>query len=283
MTAATPSLLDLGEGFLALPRRLCASSLFTAMTAEQRMVTVTLLLRARFAPGEFYFGGKRYDLKPGQLIDSEETIAKAAGTTRKVVRTTYRVLITAGLIMRGEGQRTGQCPHVTTIVDYERIKHTGGEAGPQTGRQGANSGPTAGQQGAPIEQGETREPLILASPSAPPRRAKRGNEGKTDGSRHQSVIALFCRLWTELRGGTYQPAKGKDGAAVKQLLAYPEATDDEIERRMRVAFADPFFLKAGGLAFFVASWSTRDGVAGLRSVTEPASSASEFQGGRRVL
>lgn len=166
----SPSLLDLDLGFLALPRRLCGSPLFESLRADERYVAVTMLLRARFAPGEFYFAGRRYPLTPGQFIDSEETIASAAGSTRKVVRSVLRKLSGAGVITRTRAHPAGQCPHVTTIVGYERIRLAADEAGPRTGHEGdvdrakngPADGPMTGQEGAPIEQGnkgnkETRE------------------------------------------------------------------------------------------------------------------------------
>jgi hypothetical protein len=266
--APAPSLLDLDLGFLALPRRLCGSSFVGSLRADERFVLVTMLLRAQYRAGEFWFAGRRIPLDPGQFIDSEEQLARAAGSSRKVVRTVYRKAEAAGLLTRSKAHPAGQCPSVTTFLDYERIRYAGGEVGPRTeppaGHEGAKNGPVTGQEGAPSEQrnpGEPSEPLNREprsspspSPSAPARPPRRP-EG--EGSRHQATIALFCRLWMELRGGTYRIAEGgKDGAAVKRLLRYPEATDEEIERRMRAAFADEFFrTKAGGLAFFIAKWS----------------------------
>jgi hypothetical protein len=77
--------------------------------------------------------------------------------------------------------------------------------------------------------------------------------------RHQRTVELFVRLWSETRaGGPYVFVGGRDGLAVKRLLAIPGATDAEIERRMRRALADPFFQRAGHLAYFVSRWSNYD-------------------------
>ncbi len=164
--AATRSLLDLDEGFLALPRRLCASPFFQSLRADERFLFVAMLLAARYAEGgEFWFAGKRIPLAPGQFIDSEETLAAAAGSTRKVVRTGLRKLLEAGLILRSRVHPAGQCPTVTTIVDYERIRYAGGEAGQRTGQrtgqEGASDGPADGPTNGPHKNKgnkETKEP-----------------------------------------------------------------------------------------------------------------------------
>jgi hypothetical protein len=147
--AHVPSLLDLGEGFLALPRRLCASSFFKSLRPDERSVLLEMLLAARYAEGgEFWFAGRRIPLAPGQFIDSEEQLANEAGTTRKTARTVIKKCITAGVITRQRAHPSGRCPFVTTVLEYERIRYAGGAAGPRTGQptgqQRANEGPAKG-------------------------------------------------------------------------------------------------------------------------------------------
>jgi hypothetical protein len=91
------------------------------------------------------------------------------------------------------------------------------------------------------------------------KRAKKAPKAPTpEGTRHRRTIDLFVRLWSEIRGGTYVVIGGRDGTSVKRLLRIPEATDAEIERRMRRALADPWFQRAGSLAVFVSRWSNYD-------------------------
>lgn len=157
------SMLDMGEGFLALPRRLCASPFFRSLRADERYVVVQMLLVARYAEGgAFWFAGQRIDLVPGQFIEAEETLAELAGSTRKVVRGVYRKAEKAGLVSRKKAHASGQCPHITTILDYERIRYAGGEAGPRTGqeraRERANSGPAEGPHQNPEDQANHVQP-----------------------------------------------------------------------------------------------------------------------------
>ena len=86
-------------------------------------------------------------------------------------------------------------------------------------------------------------------------RSKQG-EPKVKSIRHKATVDLWCRLWSELRGGTYRVSGAKDGSAVKRLLTYPEATEAEIEKRIRHAFTDQWFRSNGTLAVFVSRWST---------------------------
>lgn len=79
---------------------------------------------------------------------------------------------------------------------------------------------------------------------------------------------MFVRLFKELRGGDYRVNGAADGSAVKKLLTWAEATDVEIERRMRAAFADPFFRnKRPTLAYFVSGWNGWQGAAVAPSPT----------------
>jgi hypothetical protein len=100
-------------------------------------------------------------------------------------------------------------------------------------------------------------------------------------SQHRETIDLFVRLWRDLRGGEYRVAGAKDGQAVKVLLRFPEATPQEIERRMRIAFADPWFKQNGNLSTFVSRWSNLDRVGQTRP-GDPVRLQSSAQGKRVV-
>jgi hypothetical protein len=164
---AAQSLLDLDLGFLALPRRLCASPFFSSLRPDERWVFVQMLLAARYAEGgEFWFAGTRIQLAPGQFIETQEQIAAGSGSTRKTVRTVYRKAKAAGLITWARVLPAGQCPSVTTVINYERIRFDAARAGQRNGQQpgheGATNGPAVGpltgHEGAPSEQGRQGEP-----------------------------------------------------------------------------------------------------------------------------
>lgn len=80
---------------------------------------------------------------------------------------------------------------------------------------------------------------------------------KVPDTRHAKTIDLFCRLYSEHHGGAKYRVSAADAAACKRMLSWPEATDAEIERRMRHAFADQFFRdKTPALRDFVSRWNS---------------------------
>jgi hypothetical protein len=105
---------------------------------------------------------------------------------------------------------------------------------------------------------EEEEPPESASPPSAPdgTDAPVPQKPTTPHGRHAATIDLFVRLFAELRGGAYVVAGAKDGSAVKRLLSVKDLADDEIERRMRFAFADQWFRQHGTIADFVSRWST---------------------------
>ena len=121
-----------------------------------------LLLRANYAPGEFWFAGQRIPLEPGQLIDGEENIAKLAGVSRKVARTAIDRLTKGGFLDRRPAHPAGQCPYIITIKDYAHLLFNEPQEGPPNGQpqgdDGAKNGPTTGLEGAPSEQGNKGKP-----------------------------------------------------------------------------------------------------------------------------
>lgn len=147
-----------------MPRAWRASEVYRALrTAEARHVAELVLFdRPRFRDETCWFGGKPFIVRRGQLFDAEETIAELAGTSRKVVRTVLRILVTAGHITRERVHPSGQCPHVITVLDYELSQTL-----PTNGANGtAKEGPEAGQRRAPSEPQEPQEPQEPEAPAA---------------------------------------------------------------------------------------------------------------------
>jgi hypothetical protein len=103
-------------------------------------------------------------------------------------------------------------------------------------------------------------------------RVERGEEkrekkkpGRPPGdARHRPMIDLFFNLWAELRGGDKYETQTADVASVSRFLkSHPDTTLEEMERRMRLAFADRWFLQNGTLAHFISRWANFDRVVGF--------------------
>jgi hypothetical protein len=93
---------------------------------------------------------------------------------------------------------------------------------------------------------------------------KKPSGGRPPGdARHRPMIDLFWNLWSQLRGGKYdvQPADAK--AVQRFLKSHPDVSLEEIERRMRLAFADRWFAQSGNLSTFCSRWSNFDRVIGF--------------------
>jgi hypothetical protein len=88
---------------------------------------------------------------------------------------------------------------------------------------------------------------------------KKKPSGRPPGDpRHRPFIDRFHDLWGQLRGGKYEVA-GKDVKAMSRFLkGHPDTTLEEFERRMRLAFADPWFAQNGNLATFISRWVNYD-------------------------
>jgi hypothetical protein len=128
-------------------------------TAEARHVAELVLFdRPRFEDETHYFGGKAFTVRRGQLFDSEETLADLAGTSRKVVRTGLRTLITAGLITREKVHPSGQCPCVITVRDYELSQALPENGARETARERPEEGPRRARERAPSKPQEPQEP-----------------------------------------------------------------------------------------------------------------------------
>ena len=82
----------------------------------------------------------------------------------------------------------------------------------------------------------------------------------TANPRHKPVVDLLVLSFTEELGTPYHFAGAKDGTAVRTLLTYPEATDEEIRRRVGVHLADDFNRKRAGVAWFVSRWTSAGAV-----------------------
>lgn len=75
-------------------------------------------------------------------------------------------------------------------------------------------------------------------------------------SRHAATIEAFKARFEETHPGATWRYGSADGPAVKRVLAFPEATDEEIARRLDFAFADGWFRAKGTLALFCSRWAT---------------------------
>ncbi len=247
-------------GWHIVPRAWDSSALCRSLrTAEARHVAeLVLFKRPRFKDETHYFGGRAFLVRRGQLFDSEETLANEAGTSRKVVRTVLRDLLTAGVITREKVHPSGQCPHVITVLDYELSQTLPGNGA----RERAGDGPETGQRRA-----RERAP---SKPQEPHQPQEQGGD-----PRHGELMGMLRRVGEELRPG-FAFNGGSVGKAAKDFLAESRATVEQVEERYRAFLADP--KQDGDPAFFLRfKWNHYErGIRAARGVRRVIADVSDW-------
>jgi hypothetical protein len=74
-------------GWIKLHRELLDKAIWTNSTSEQKAILTTVLLLASHSKKEWEWGGRRFELQPGQFITSYQKLADKAGVSRQNVRT----------------------------------------------------------------------------------------------------------------------------------------------------------------------------------------------------
>lgn len=212
-------------GFISLHRRIEDWPLWRAFSAEQRMVVVDLLLHANWKASFVWDGAKRVEVKRGELIDSERTLAKRAKVGRKVVRTVLRQLEADQFL----AQRKAQHFRVIFVIKYDIYQRAnGGQAqDPAQPRPSPGPAPARSEQG---EQGNKKDSL------PPGKRAARVKA--PPDPRHHPTRDLLERVFAEERGKAYGFGR-RDARGVSEVLAFADATPPEIERRWRAGLNHP--------------------------------------------
>jgi hypothetical protein len=179
----------------------------------------------RFENETHYFADKAFVIRRGQLFAAEETIAKLAGTSRKVVRTGLRTLITGGLITREKEHPSGQCPFVKrfgTTSFPRRSLRTGPTIRPEKDRGRAREGP------AETPQVNLRTPKILRNcmnhmnPASP--RARSGTADREERGRQATTRSSRLSGAPRRASGDHRMDIGStnDGRGPDQVVAYFE-------------------------------------------------------------
>lgn len=129
-------------GWHITPRAWRRSAIYAGLrTAQARHVAELILFdRPRYENEEHWHGAQRFTVHRGQLFDSEEALARAAGTSRKVVRTVIQVLQNAGLVARERACDGARSPWITTVRDYDVSQTLPECSGPRPELQEADGG-----------------------------------------------------------------------------------------------------------------------------------------------
>jgi hypothetical protein len=182
-------------GWVVFWRRIRSSALWKSLRADQKGVLVTIVLMANWKPAQARWRDRFYEVARGELAHSLDEIAKEAGCTVKVVRTTLVALmaddrplggngpfVTERYPISGTGPGTG--PRVLRIEKYDEYQRVGGGPGTAPGTERAQPGHGPGTDRA------EREPKKPDQPDQP---------GGAGGARFDPWADLVADLQPRLR------------------------------------------------------------------------------------
>ena len=134
------------EGWVKLHRKILESDMYQQLNAKQKVVLFTLLLMANHKPRKWEWQGKIYELQPGQMITSLETIRKKCGkdVSVKTVRSALLKLEKWGFLAN-QSAKTGR---LITIINWYSYQNETQETGKDIGKEGAKKGQSKGKAGA---------------------------------------------------------------------------------------------------------------------------------------
>lgn len=277
-------------GFIVIHRRIESWPLYAHLRADQRHVVTTLLLMANWKDSELWTLRGPVSVKRGQLVASEYAIAERAGCGRQVVRTVIALLEREGFLARvpafsnpTANPANARTPHLITITNYGRfqsVKDDGGNwANPAANQKPTQSQPRANLEPTPSEPEEPYEPeeptgrgaaaapadaapehagttpLLFASEPSRPRARKRASSNADP--RHAPFMAMFFRVFQEVRGQGYVISRA-DGPQLSLWLkgAPADVTAAEAEVRWRRALTlGSKWPGCSSISHFVGRWN----------------------------
>ena len=226
-------------GYIKVWRRLESSPVYQALrSGEQAHVLITLLLMANWKESTVWIGGRSIALKPGDILATQETIARRAKTSRKVVRTVLKHLHNAEFLVSTRlwsGHAGGQAAVVLTIRNWEDYQGVEPNVGPTRGPTGARPGPDLGPTGARSKEGEEQEEGKERSNGAKKARKKRSDE---DTPRGRLFAHWRDKVWPQCSSRPYLP---KEADFIQLSRALRQLSEADVVAAMDRVPAHPFW------------------------------------------
>ena len=102
------------SGWIKLHRELMDKPIWLNSTNNQRVLLITILMKANFDPAKWEYKGQLFDLKPGQFVTSLDKLKKEANMTTQAVRTALAKYTRYGFLT-DESTKTGR---VISIINW---------------------------------------------------------------------------------------------------------------------------------------------------------------------
>jgi hypothetical protein len=165
---------DREGGYIKLHRKWLTSPTVQALGLDGAMVWLHILFAANWKATEVMVRDGMLTVERGQALISERALAERAGTSRKVVRTTLKRLVTShSITLRAVSSKMGPSVTLITVVNYSEYQDTpenGAQAGPKVGpRWGPIRRRSEEEEEEASEEGVEQRPLLAVAPMDRPR------------------------------------------------------------------------------------------------------------------
>lgn len=136
----------INEGWVKLHRKILKSDMWKALTAMQRDLVITVMLKANHKPNRWEWKGEVYTCQAGEFVTSLDSLKKtcAKGTSIKMVRTGLKKLEKWEFLAH-EGAKTGSKICIINWATYQTLETL---EGIEEGKIGADKGQEEGKIGA---------------------------------------------------------------------------------------------------------------------------------------
>ena len=114
------------QGWIKLYRKLLDDTLWEISTPHQKVVMITLLLMASHKENEWYWQGKRFDIKAGEFVTSIDSIARKGGNgiSKQNVRSALKKFENYGFLTN-KSTKNGR---LISICNWSRYQDNNSEA-----------------------------------------------------------------------------------------------------------------------------------------------------------
>lgn len=108
------------QGWIKLHRRLLDDEVWKGLNSNQKVVMITILLKANHEEKIWTFNGETYAVNPGEFITSLKSIAEEAGVTVDMARHTIKKLEDCGFLISESNNKNRKIK----VINWEKYQKT---------------------------------------------------------------------------------------------------------------------------------------------------------------
>lgn len=130
------------SGWIKLHRALLNDPLWLCSTDSQKVVLITLLLKANHDSSEWLWNGNKYTCQPGQLITSISSLSKESGASTQSVRGALAKFEKLGFLNKESNKQST----LITICNYTKYQKKDNEDNTPTNKEATNEQQTGNKR-----------------------------------------------------------------------------------------------------------------------------------------